>query len=91
MLRQHNQASARTQGRQARRNRLNQRLTHTKNTGQAVNRRRLTTRQNQRIQTLKLLTGTHPTHLRAQGLQHLRMLTHAALQRQNTNRQTLTG
>ena len=89
-LRQHNQASTRTQSRQARRNRLNQRLTHTKNTGQTVNRRRLTTRQNQRIQTLKLLTGTHPTHLSAQRLQHLRMLTHAALQRQNTNRQTLT-
>ena len=89
-LRQHNQASTRTQSRHARRNRLNQRLTHTKNTGQTVNRRRLTTGQNQRIQTLKLLTGTHPTHLRTQGLQHQRVLTHTALQRQNTNRQTLT-
>ena len=89
-LRQHNQASTGTQSRHTRRNRLNQRLTHTKNTGQTVNRRRLTTGQNQRIQTLKLLTGTHPTHLRAQRLQHQRVLTHTALQRQNTNRQTLT-
>ena len=64
--REHNQPGTGSQGRQAPRNRLNQRLAQPKNPGQPVNRGRFAAGQNQRIQVRQLLGTFDEHHLRLQ-------------------------
>lgn len=83
--RQHNQPRTRTQGRQAVCYSLNKRLTHTQNTGQTINRRRLTTWQHQSIKPNEVLSLPHKDNARTQPLQHSHMLSNTTLKSQNTD------
>ena len=89
--REHNQPGAGSQGWQAPRNRLNQRLAQPKNTGQPVNRGRFAAGQNQRIQVCQLFGTFDEHHLRPQGFEHACVFGNAALQRQNTHGFACTG
>ena len=89
--REHNQPGTGSQGRQAPRNRLNQRLAQPKNPGQPVNRGRFAAGQNQRIQVRQLLGTFDEHHLRSQGFEHTCVFGNAALQRQNTHGFARTG